>query len=122
MLRLIKRLNPIPEAIRVPEDSKSLRWLTFFAQSTAAFALSYVTRMVWLWPMGMILLAFGHVIAYRTRQKPQKWVKYIGFVLINLGLCGVIMAIAGGVPYPQAIFAVLVIVQTAAGVVVNNVP
>lgn len=108
MFKLFKRLNPIPEAIKFPEDSITLRWLTFFAQAVAAFSLSYVTRMFWLWPLGMILLAFGHVVAYRTRHNPQKWVKYVGFVLINLGLCGMIMAIAGGIPYPQAIFAILV--------------
>lgn len=108
MRKLLKRLIPIPEAIKEPEDSKSLRWITFFAQSVAAFSLSYVTRMLWLWPLGMILLAFGHSVAYRTRHKPQKWVKYVGFLLINMGLCAMITAIAAGIPYPQAIFAVLV--------------
>jgi hypothetical protein len=108
MLKLIKRLIPIPEGVKQPEDSKTLRWITFFAQAVAAFALTYVTRIFWLWPLGMILLAFGHVVAYRTRHNPQKWVKYVGFLLINAGLCGMLGAIAGGVPYPQAIFAVLV--------------
>lgn len=108
MLKFFKRFNPIPEAIKLPEDSKILRWITFFAQAVAAFSLTYVTRIFWLWPVGMMLLTFGHVVAYRTRHNPQKWVKYVGFLLINVGLCGAMVAIAGGVAYPQAIFAVLV--------------
>ena len=107
MLKFLKRFNPIPESIKVPEDSKTLRWIAFFAQAVAAFALTYVTRIIWLFPVGMMFLAFGHIVAYRTRHNPQKWVKYVGFILINLGLCGMMVAIAGGVAYPQAMFAVL---------------
>lgn len=97
-----------PEALNAPEDSRVLRWITFFAQAVAALSLSYVTRLFWLFPLGVALLAFGHVVAYRTRHKPQKWVKYAGFVLINLGLCGMVAAISMGLPYPQAMFAVIV--------------
>ena len=73
MFKFLNRFNPIPEAIRQPEDSVTLRWITFFAQLTGAASLTYVTRQVWLFPMGLILLAFGHVVAYRTRHNPQKW-------------------------------------------------
>lgn len=105
MFKFIKRF--IPEAIKQPEDSKALRWITFFAQAVGALSLSYVTRQFWLFPMGLVLLSFGHVIAYRTRHNPKKWVKYFGFILLNLGVCGMIGAIATGLPYPQAMFAVL---------------
>ncbi|MEL7432708.1 MAG: DUF3488 and transglutaminase-like domain-containing protein [Chloroflexota bacterium] len=98
----------IPDAIKEPEDSTGLRWLVFFAQSVAALSLAYVTLQFWLFPAGVALLAFGHVVAYRTRHNPARWVKYVGFALLNLGLCGMVFAISLGLPYPQAIFAVLV--------------
>ncbi len=105
MFKFFKRI--IPEAIKLPEDSTTLRWISFFAQAVAALSLSYVTRQYWLFPMGLILLSFGHVVAYRTRHNPKKWVKYFGFMLLNVGVCGMIGAIAAGLPYPQAMFAVL---------------
>lgn len=105
MFKIIKGF--IPDAIKHPEDSTALRWITFFAQAVAALSLSYVTRQFWLFPMGLILLSFGHLVAYRTRHNPRKWVKYSGFFLLNLGVCGMIGAIAAGLPYPQAMFAVL---------------
>jgi len=107
MFKFLNRFNPIPASIRQPEDSVPLRWITFFAQLVGAASLTYVTRQLWLFPMGLILLAFGHTVAYRTRHNPQKWVRYVGFVLLNLGICGMIVAIAAGLPYPQAMFAVL---------------
>ncbi|GAB5494454.1 MAG: hypothetical protein Phog2KO_46690 [Phototrophicaceae bacterium] len=105
MVKFLQRF--IPKSIKEPEDSRALRWITFSAQAVGALSLAYVTAQYWLFPLGLILLAFGHTIAYRTRHNPQKWVKYVGFVVLNLGLCGMVAAIAGGLPYPQAMFAVL---------------
>ncbi|MEO1286595.1 MAG: transglutaminaseTgpA domain-containing protein [Chloroflexota bacterium] len=103
--KLLKRF--IPDKIKAPEDSIPLRWITFFAQAIGALSLTYVTRQFWLFPLGIIFLSFGHIFAYRTRHSPQKWIKYVGFVLLNLGVCGMIFAIGAGLPYPQAMFAVL---------------
>jgi transglutaminase-like putative cysteine protease len=108
MFKLIWRFIKIPDAIKVPEDSRRLRWYTFFAQLVAASGLAYVTRMFWLIPLAFVLLAFGHLLVYRTRHNPQKWIKYVGGLLITVAVCGVIIGISAGIPYPQAIFAVLV--------------
>jgi protein-glutamine gamma-glutamyltransferase len=108
MFTLIRRFIKMPDNIKAPEDSRVLRWLTFFAQLIAASALVYVTRLFWLLPLALLLLAFGHIVVYRTRHNPQKWVQYIGALLITLSVCGMVLGISAGVPYPQAIFAVLV--------------
>ncbi|MDQ7034389.1 MAG: transglutaminaseTgpA domain-containing protein, partial [Anaerolineae bacterium] len=100
--------NRIPPEIKVPEDSLPLRGITFAAQSIAAAALAYTTQLYWLWILGSLFLAFGHIFAYRTRYNPQKWVKYAGFLLVNIAVCAMLIAIVSGVPYPQAMFAVLV--------------
>lgn len=105
MFKRLKRI--IPESLKQPEDSRALRWITLIAQAVGALSLAYVTAQYWLFPIGLILLVFGHTVAYRTRHKPQKWVKYVGFVALNLGLCAMIFAIVNGLPYPQAMFAVL---------------
>ncbi len=104
MFKIFKRF--IPESIKQPEDSLPLRWITGIAQAVGALSLAYVTAQYWLFPIGVLLLAFGHTVAYRTRYNPQKWVKYVGFIILNLGVCGMIAAIASGLPYPQAMFAV----------------
>jgi hypothetical protein len=108
MFKLIQRFIKIPENLKAPEDSQALRWFTFFAQLMAASALVYVTRLFWLFPLALVLLAFGHLVVYRTRYNPQKWVQYIGGILISVSVCGVLIGVSAGVPYPQAIFAVLV--------------
>jgi protein-glutamine gamma-glutamyltransferase len=108
MFKLIRRFIKIPESIKQPEDSRALRWLTYIAQLVAMLSLVYVTQQIWLLPVGLILLSFGHVLAYRTRHNPQKWIAWFGAVLLTVGLCGVVVAISAGVPYPQASFAVLV--------------
>jgi transglutaminase-like putative cysteine protease len=100
--------NRIPVAIKVPEDSIPLRVITFAAQSIAAAALAFMTQLYWLWFVGTLFLAFGHTFAYRTRHNPKKWIKYVGFIIINLAVVGMLMAILSGVPYPQAMFAILV--------------
>lgn len=109
MRQLIVRFKNriFPEALNRPEESRVLRWLTFLAQAVAALALSYVTRLFWLFPSGLFLLTFGHIVAYRTRHQPRKWMTYSAFALLNLGLCGMFVAVAAGLPYPQAMFAVL---------------
>ena len=104
MFKIFRRF--IPESIKEPEDSLPLRWITGIAQAVGALSLAYVTAQYWLFPIGVLLLAFGHTVAYRTRHNPQKWVKYVGFIILNLGVCGMIAAIASGLPYPQAMFAV----------------
>lgn len=106
MLRFLT--NRIPAAIKVPEDSIHLRVITFAAQSIAAAALAFMTQLYWLWLVGTLFLAFGHTFAYRTRHNPKKWIKYVGFLIINLAVCGMLVAIVSGVPYPQAMFAILV--------------
>ncbi|MGB7339987.1 MAG: transglutaminaseTgpA domain-containing protein [Phototrophicaceae bacterium] len=103
--KLLNRI--IPDAIKQAEDSVYLRWITFFAQAIGALALTYVTRQYWLFPMGVLFLSLGHIFAYRTRHNPKKWMKYVGFVLLNMGVCGMVFAISAGLPYPQAMFAVL---------------
>lgn len=108
MFKLIRRFIKIPDSLRQPEDSKALRWITYFAQLVAMLSLVYVTRQLWLLPIGIILLSFGHVVAYRSRHNPQKWIAYFGAALLTFGLCGVVVAISAGFPYPQASFAVLV--------------
>jgi protein-glutamine gamma-glutamyltransferase len=100
--------NRIPPQLKTPEDSIPLRGMTFAAQSIAAAALAYTTQLYWPWILGTLFLAFGHVFAYRTRHNPKKWVKYVGFLIINAAVLGMLMAILSGVPYPQAMFAVLV--------------
>lgn len=100
--------NRIPPEIKMPEDSLHLRVITFAAQSIAAAALAYTTQLYWLWILGTLFLAVGHGFAYRTRHNPKKWVKYVGFLMVNVAVCAMLIAIISGVPYPQAMFAVLV--------------
>src|SRR5215204_4570654 len=94
--------NRIPLQLKTPEDSIPLRVMTFAAQSIAAAALAYTTQLYWLWILGTLFLAVGHVFAYRTRHNPKRWVKYVGFLIINAAVLGMLMAILSGVPYPQA--------------------
>src|SRR5688572_16569219 len=104
MFKLLQRFIKLPDSLKTPEDSRALRWFTFFAQLMAASSLVYVTRLFWLFPLALVLLAFGHYMVYRTRHNPQKWVQYVGGILISFSICGVLIGISVGIPYPQAIF------------------
>lgn len=100
-------MDHLPPGVKTIEDSPVLRIITLSAQIVAAGALSYVTGMIWLWLLGSVWLMFGHLVAYRTRHKRQRWLAQAGFVMLNLGLCGMFFAVVRGLPYPQAMFAVL---------------
>lgn len=98
----------ISDEIKQPEDSITLRVIAFLAQLVSAVCLSYVTQLWFLIPISTVVLSVAHVYAYFFRNNPQKWVRNIGFVALHLGFCGLVLAIARGIPYPQAQFAVLV--------------
>lgn len=101
------RLIKIPEQIKQPEDAVRLRVMTFIAQSLSILAIAYVTQLWWLWPLGSLLLAAGSAWAHQTRHKPRRWARWGLFIGLHLAFCGLIGGIAGGVPYPQAVFAVV---------------
>jgi len=105
-MHLLRRMrNRQPD--RTPEDSIVLRLLTFAAQTTAMLGLAYVTGLYWLWVIGTFFLALGHRFAYRTRYKPRKWMRWSAVIVLHLGVCGMLQALLLGLPYPQAMFAVL---------------
>lgn len=109
MKRLINAITSrfISEEVKQPEDSITLRVITFLAQTIAALSLAYVTQLWWLMPLGVTVLLIGHVYAYTYRHNPQKWMRNIGFIGLHFGLCAMLAGVVSGVPYPQAQFAVL---------------
>ncbi|MBC8099197.1 MAG: hypothetical protein H7Y11_07120 [Armatimonadetes bacterium] len=90
-----------------PEDSVTLRQLVYAAQCAAILALAYATALWVLLPVGALLLAVGHRYAYSVRHHPKRIGRIGVFVALHFGCCLLTTTLTAGIPYPQAIFAVL---------------
>lgn len=102
-MRRYLRLSP---QLKLPEDSRVLRGLALAAQAIGTLAMAYATGLWWLAPVGIGLAALAHRRAYRVRQAPPRWSAITILILLHVALCGMVNAIAAGLPYPQAQFAV----------------
>lgn len=95
-----------PAHLKQPEEALRLRLVVYAAQMVGVGALALISGLWWLFPIGGLLLALGQVWAHRTRQHPRRWAKIAVFVGLHVACGGMIFAIFGGIPYPQAQFAV----------------
>ena len=101
------RLLRVSPELKLPEDSRRLRWLAYIAQAIGISALCWITALWWLWPVGLGLTALGHLWAYRTRRAPRRWAKVAVFIALHLAFFLMLIGILRGVVYPQAQFAII---------------
>jgi len=101
------RLLHVPPELKQPEDSQRLRWLAYAAQAIGITALCWTAALWWLWPVGLGLVAVGHLWAYRTRRAPRRWVKIAVFIALHLAFFLLMIGILRGAAYPQAQFAII---------------
>ena len=101
--RLRKRNSRLFEA----EQSARLRQIAFGAQAVSMIALAWPTR---LWVVAIIsiaVLALGHRTAYKVRNKPPKWLRFVTFVGLHVVFAWMFVGLFSGQPYPQAQVAML---------------
>ena len=87
---------------RPPELSVRLRALTFAAQAVTLFAVAWTTAMWLVVFLALIVLAVGHVSAYRSARDGVKLrtraFAFIGFHVVMAWMCAGLFI---GAPYPQ---------------------
>ena len=87
---------------RPPELSVRLRTLTFAAQAVTLFAVAWTTGMWLVVFLALIVLAVGHVSAYRSARDGVKFgtraFAFIGFHVVLAWMCAGLFI---GSPYPQ---------------------
>jgi transglutaminase-like putative cysteine protease len=88
------------------EEALRLRYVVYAAQCVGVASLALISGLVWLLPIGALLIGAGQVWAHRTRHKPRRWAKIAVFIALHVACGGMIFAIFGGVAYPQAQFAI----------------
>src|SRR5262249_42285955 len=92
---------------RDPENSKTLRAITFGGQLIGILALAQPTQL-WLPALiSLVVLAFGHRYAYGHRAKRDRRVRLISFIALHLVFCYLFVMLFSGGPYPQAQIAML---------------
>ncbi|MBC7809835.1 MAG: hypothetical protein H7175_01740 [Burkholderiales bacterium] len=97
----------ISTRLKVPESSIPLRRLTFAGQLIGLLALAYVTQMPFVALVAAVILAVGHIYAYRARRSPRRIVKIFTFVAFHLTFAWMIIGLFNNQPYPQAQLAML---------------
>lgn len=94
---------------RSPEPSGALRVLAAGTQLVGMTAQALVTNLWLVWALAVIMLAAGHVYAYRVagRENRPRWPRVLAFVAFHLVFCWLFAGLFIGQPYPQAQFAML---------------
>jgi transglutaminase-like putative cysteine protease len=106
---LRKRRTGLASRLRKqPEDSRRLRALTFAGQAAGVLSLAQSTQLWVVAAFALLLLAAGHVYAYRTRHKPDRRVRLAVFVALHLAMAWLLVGLLVGAAYPQAQVAMLV--------------
>ncbi|MBA3871401.1 MAG: DUF3488 domain-containing protein [Anaerolineae bacterium] len=104
---MLPRLRKRNSRLFEPEQSARLRQIAFGAQATTILALAWPTH---LWVVAIIsigILAIGHRTAYRMRNKPPKWLRFMTFVGLHAAFAWMFVGLFSGQPYPQAQVAML---------------
>ena len=107
LVYLLPRLRKRNSRLLEPEPSARLRQIAFGAQAASILALAWPTR---LWVVAIIsiaILAFGHRTAYRMRNKPPKWLRFVTFIGLHAVFGWMFVGLFSGQPYPQAQVAML---------------
>jgi protein-glutamine gamma-glutamyltransferase len=97
----------ISTRLKVPESSIPLRRLTFAAQLVGLLALAYVTQMPFVFLVSALILAAGHIYAYRARRNRSYIVKFFTFIAFHLTFAWMLIGLFSDQPYPQAQLAML---------------
>jgi transglutaminase-like putative cysteine protease len=104
---LFQRLKQGDKRLFEPESSVRLRQLTFAAQTVALLTLAWPTQLWFVALLSVVVLGVGHVMAYRVRLKPARWLRLMTFVTLHLVFGWMLIAMFSGQPYPQAQIAML---------------
>jgi transglutaminase-like putative cysteine protease len=93
---------------RIPENSVRLRVIAFITQSLCITALAYSTQQIWhIAIISIVVLAIGHVCAYRFREKPPMIMRSGAFIALHLAFAWMFYGLSHAQPYPQAQVAML---------------
>ena len=80
---MARRLNA-NKSSRQPENSARLRQITFAVQTVSILAVAYTTDIWVVAIISIVILAFGHRLAYQYRDKPSLIVRVGAFVGLHL--------------------------------------
>lgn len=104
---MLPRLRKRNSRLFEPEQSARLRQIAFGAQAAGILALAWPTRLWVVAIISIVILALGHRTAYRMRNKPPKWLRFVTFVGLHLVFGWMFVGLFSGQPYPQAQVAML---------------
>jgi hypothetical protein len=103
---MARRLNPNKGSSQ-PEHSIALRRITFAVQAVSILASAYTTHIWGVAIISIAILAFGHTLAFRYRNKPYLPVRAGAFVALHLAFVWMLFGLFNNQPYPQAQVAML---------------
>lgn len=104
------RISPVLKQV---EDSVRLRVWAAAAQIAGTLAMAAATRLWALCLIGTLTLLIAHRWSYMHRHTQPRWVGIVLLIGVHAGFIGMASAIPAGFAYPQAHFAVFVMVLVA---------
>ncbi len=93
--------------IRQPERSVQLRLFAFAAQSVGMLSSAYVTQMWGVFLISLVILAIGHIAAYRYALKPPILMRIGTAIALHGVFFWMYYGLLNGQPYPQIQVAML---------------
>lgn len=100
--------NLIRQAAKQRETSIPLRVIAFAAQASSMIAVAVSTQLWLVAAIALVILAFGHVNAYRAaKTRPVLLLRVTAFVMLHAALAWMVIGLFTTQSFPQAQFAML---------------